>query len=114
MTRPRTVPDNGVAMVTYDVECPVAFAADVAPDQQVLFRKGAGGRPGWIAAVPVVRWNGPRDALVLLVLREPEGSAIEGVCAKALTKVREWLTKAGLAPESGAAPDVQCVAIPRG
>ncbi len=101
-------------MLTYDVECPVTFAEDVAPDLQILFRRTMGGRPGWIAALPVVRWSSPRDALVLFVLRGPEGSGQEEVCVKARAQVSEWLAKAGLAPESGPAPAVECAAIPRG
>jgi hypothetical protein len=101
-------------MLTYDIECPVTFADDVPPDAQILFRRTMGGRPGWVAALPVVRWSSPRDALVLFVLREPEGSAEDAICQKAVAQVREWLAKAGLAPETGLAPDVGCTAIPRG
>jgi len=99
---------------TFDVECPVTFADDVAPEAQVRFRKTMGGRPGWMAALPVVRWSGPREALVLFVLREPEGVAEGAICEKALGQVHEWLAKAGLASESGPAPDIGCTAILRG
>lgn len=99
---------------TYDIECPVTFAEDVAPEAQILFRKTIGGHPGWVAALPVVRWASPREALVLFVLREPEGSSEEGLCEKALAQVHEWLGKSGLASESGPAPAVECTATARG
>jgi hypothetical protein len=100
-------------MLTYDVECPVSFSWDVSPELQKVFRKTMGGHPGWAKAEPVVRWPGPREALVLFVLREPEGSADDAICEKTLAQVREWLVKAGLAPESEPRPDIGCTAIPR-
>jgi hypothetical protein len=114
LTRRRTVPENRVAMLTFDVECPVTFADDVAPEARALFRKAIGGSPGWFTALPVVRWPGPREALVLFVLREPEGAAEDAICEKALAEVRGWLATAGLASESGPAPDIGCTAILRG
>jgi len=114
LTHRRTVQENRVAMLTFDIECPVTFVEDVAPEAQILFRRTMGGRPGWVAALPVVRWSSPRDALVLMVLREPDGSGEAEVCQKAVGQVHEWLAKAGLAPDSGPTPDVGCTAIPRG
>jgi len=101
-------------MVTYDVECKVRFGSAIPAEQQVAFKKSVGGHAGWFGPTPIVNWNDPSEALVLLVLRGSGPDEADDLCQSAQTQVREWMEHAGLA--TGSPPDglsLECRATPR-